>query len=47
VPVATLIGDVPLTDVTVPPEDGLVLVTVKLGYVPVTLIPVPFVNTTV
>jgi len=35
------------TEVTVPPEDGLVLVTVKLGYVPVTLIPVPFVNTTV
>ena len=38
---------VPLTDVTVPPDDGLVLVIVKLGYVPLVLIPVPAVNTTV
>ena len=33
------IGAVPLTEVTVPPDDGAVLVTVKLGYVPDTLIP--------
>ena len=35
------------TDVTVPPEEGLLLVIVKLGYVPVTPIPVPAVSTTV
>jgi hypothetical protein len=35
------------TLVTVPPEDGDELVTVKLGYVPLTLIPVPAVRTTV
>jgi len=34
-------GDEPVTEVTVPPDDGLVFVTVKLGYVPVTEIPVP------
>ena len=31
VPFATFTGAVPLTEVTVPPLDGLVLVTVKLG----------------
>jgi hypothetical protein len=35
------------TLVTVPPEDGDELAIVKLGYVPVTLIPVLAVNTTV
>ena len=38
---------VPETLVTVPPLDGLVLVTVKFGYVPVTEIPVPLFKTTV
>jgi hypothetical protein len=38
---------VPVTLVTVPPELGLVLVTVKLGYVPDTLIPVPLAIATV
>ena len=55
VPVATVeLKSVPVvpnvnaaTEVTVPPLDGLVFVTVKLGYVPVTLIPVPLVNATV
>ena len=32
------------TDVTVPPEDGDVLVTVYVGKLPLTLIPVPAVN---
>jgi hypothetical protein len=40
-------GAVPVTLVTVPPLDGLVLVIVKLGYVPLVDIPVPAVNTTV
>ena len=40
-------GAVPVTLVTVPPELGLVLVTVKLGYVPDTLIPVPLAIATV
>jgi hypothetical protein len=40
-------GAVPVTAVTVPPLDGLVFVTVKLGYVPETLMPVPAVNATV
>jgi hypothetical protein len=40
-------GLVPVTLVTVPPLDGLVLVIVKLGYVPLVLIPVPAVKTTV
>jgi hypothetical protein len=40
-------GAVPVTLVTVPPEDGLVLVIVKLGYVPLVEIPVPAVKTTV
>jgi hypothetical protein len=40
-------GLVPVTLVTVPPLDGLVLVIVKLGYVPLVDIPVPAVNTTV
>ena len=35
------IGVVPVTEVTVPPLDGAVFVTVKLGYVPDTLMPVP------
>ena len=35
------------TLVTVPPLDGLVLVMVKFGYVPVALMPVPLVNDTV
>jgi hypothetical protein len=47
VPVATLTGAVPVTLVTVPPLDGLVFVTVKLGYVPDTLIPVPLEMATV
>jgi hypothetical protein len=38
---------VPPTLVTVPPLDGLVLVMVKLGYVPLVDIPVPAVKTTV
>jgi hypothetical protein len=38
---------VPPTLVTVPPLDGLVLVIVKLGYVPLVDIPVPAVKTTV
>lgn len=41
VSVRPLTVPVPETDVTVPPEDGAVLVTVKLGYVPVTEMPVP------
>jgi len=40
-------GAVPVTLVTVPPDDGLVLVIVKLGYVPLVDIPVPAVKTTV
>jgi hypothetical protein len=40
-------GAVPVTLVTVPPELGLVLVIVKLGYVPLVLMPVPAVKTTV
>ena len=40
-------GLVPVTLVTVPPELGLVLVIVKLGYVPLVLMPVPAVKTTV
>ena len=40
-------GLVPVTLVTVPPLDGLVLVIVKLGYVPLVDIPVPAVKTTV
>ena len=47
VPVATEIGLVPDTLVTVPPLDGAVFVTVKFGYVPVTLIPVPLDKDTV
>ena len=35
------------TLVTVPPLDGLVFVTVKLGYVPDTLMPVPLAIATV
>jgi len=33
--------------VTVPPDDGEEFAIVKLGYVPLTVIPVPAVNTTV
>ena len=40
-------GAVPVTDVTVPPLDGAVLIIVKLGYVPVVDMPVPAVNDTV
>ena len=40
-------GVVAVTAVTVPPVDGLVLVIVKLGYVPLVDIPVPAVKTTV
>ena len=37
----------PLTEVTVQPRDGAVLVIVKLGYVPLVLMPVPAVKATV
>jgi hypothetical protein len=47
VPPDDVIGLVAVTPVTVPPLEGLVLVIVKLGYVPVTDIPVPLFNTTV
>lgn len=47
VPFATTTGEVPVTLVTVPPEDGDVLFIVKLGYVPVTEIPEPELITTV
>ena len=40
-------GTVAATLVTVPPLDGDVLSIVKLGYVPLTLIPVPAVSVTV
>jgi len=47
VPPEDTTGAVPVTAVTVPPLDGLVFVTVKLGYVPETLMPVPAVKATV
>ena len=40
-------GAVPVTLVTVPPLEGAVLVIVKLGYVPLVLMPVPAVKATV
>jgi hypothetical protein len=47
VSVRPLTVPVPPTEVTVPPLDGAVLVIVKLGYVPLVLMPVPPVKTTV
>ena len=47
VSVMPLTVPVPLTDVTVPPLDGDVLLIVKLGYVPLVEIPVPPVSVTI